>query len=58
MNVLFPEFLRQALAQRAKRKLARREGARGHVTPQACRCACDQQRAPLTLIVQFVRLER
>ena len=58
MNVLLPELLVQALAQRPQRKLARRERARRHVPPQAARRTREDERASLPLRVEPVLLER
>ena len=58
MNVLLPKLLRQALAQRAEPKLARRERARGRVASDGCGRAGEHERAALALLVEFVLLER
>ena len=58
MNVLLPEPLIQALAQRPQRELACRERARRHVPPQAARRTREDERASLPLRVEPVLLER
>ena len=57
MDVLLPELLREALAQRAHAELARREPARPRVAAQRGRRARKDERAALPAPVDLVLLE-
>lgn len=58
MDVLLAELLRQGLAQRPERKLARRKTARVDVTSQTRRRTSEEERPAPPETVNLVLLER
>lgn len=57
VDVLLAKLLRQALRERAHSELARRKRARSSVSTQAGGRASEEERAPLTLVVEIKVLE-
>ena len=54
VDVLLPELLREALAQRADAELAHSKRARQNVAPQCGGRACEDERATLPALVNRV----